>query len=155
MASYLYPDNELKLIEGNSYIVKVLKLVTLQDSENYFIVEDPFNLRHFIPAKPYEKYGIRIGSEINCYVDHINCTGRVFLEPDHPVYRIGEKYSFRISGIVPSQDKDITIKTSDCFGNDIEIIVPETAFLQNEKAIICAVKRIKRGIPELNFLNEK
>ena len=155
MTSYLYPDNELKLVEGNSYIFKVLKLITLQDSEQYLIVEDPFNLRHFIPAKPYEKYGIQIGSEINCYVDHINCTGRVFLEPDHPVYRIGEKYTFRITGILSSQNKDIKLKTSDCFGNNLEIVVPETAFLQNKKEIICAVKRIKRGIPDLNILNGK
>lgn len=154
MASYIYPGDELKLTEGNVYPFKVLKRVFLQDDNEYFILEDPFHLRHFLPAGFYKAYKICTGQEIKCLVDRINCTGRVFLEPDHPYYKTGEKYEFRVLCKEKLADSDaVLLKVLDCFNNVISVLLPKTDdFLNSDHSIQGIVEGVKKGIPEIKIL---
>jgi len=44
----------------------------------------------------YQNYGIKPGNLLHCRIDKINCSGRVFLEPEHPFYQVGKQYVFKV-----------------------------------------------------------
>lgn len=78
-----------KLEEGKTYRFLVDKLLSLHDA-NYFVLIDEWNNKHLLPQKYYIHYPIEVGKQINCYVNKINCNGKIFLEPVHPIYKIGD-----------------------------------------------------------------
>ncbi len=154
MKSYLYPDNELKLIEGVNYHFVVLKVVELQDMQKYFVLVDPFGLKHFIPHKPYAFYGFGPDDQIMCCVDRINCTGRVYLEPKHPVYEPGKVYDFQvIKSEIDKNRKKLILHLSDFYGNIISLDMPRQAGYDNNiKQVSCLVQRVRKGLPELKIV---
>ena len=85
-----YNSGNIILSEGNWYLFRIYNLLQLQDSAWYYVLQDLNGLKHFMPADYYTNYGFKIGDEITCKVDRINCTGRIFLEPKHPRYIEGE-----------------------------------------------------------------
>ncbi len=110
-----------KLTEGEVYAFSFEKLITLSDEEDYMVMEDPFGIRHMIMYKYYMHYGLKPGTTVHCMVDKINCTGRVFLEPEHPVYKKGTKFLFEFVRIQPCTDRSemSEIVVRDIFGNEI------------------------------------
>lgn len=152
MSSPGYYKQGKKLEEGATYIFKYIKLVTLSDDQEYMILEDQYNIRHTVPYNYYINYKLTIGTEVECKVDKINCTGRVFLEPKHPLYREGEVYNFT-TNIVNIENTNRTAIV-DCFNNIIDVnindkLFPGKIFEQVEARII----KITRGIPELEILS--
>ena len=89
-------EGKIKIEEGIDLDFKVINLVMLQDGRNYYILEDPNEMKHFIDAETYANYGIEIGQMIQCRVAKINCTGRIYLEPVHPIYQEGQTYYFEV-----------------------------------------------------------
>ncbi|MFZ4706212.1 MAG: hypothetical protein ACOYMF_09435 [Bacteroidales bacterium] len=79
-----YYNTGKRLEVGKHYLFQVISIVTLQDGQAYYILEDPFKIRHFLLCKNYKDYGVENGQSIACKVDKINCTGRVYLNPNHP-----------------------------------------------------------------------
>lgn len=155
VSSYTYPENELLLTEGRVYDFLVYKRITLQDSEEYFILEDFNHLKHFVPVKPYAEYGLYVGGTVTCKVARINCTGRVFLEPSHPVYIPGMVYQFRVLYVENISDKSdfVSVCISDCFDNLLSLKASTAAFFGREiEWISCRVSAITKGIPELEFV---
>lgn len=148
-------NNKEKLTEGEVYSFRFVKLVNLSDGEDYMVLEDPYGIRHMIAYSYYRNYNIRPGSSVNCRVDKINCTGRVFLEPEHPHYKIGTKGNFELLRIEKSQNEDkiYCLIVKDIFGNEVIIDVNYEIQdnLQNSQ-IKCLVQGIKRGVPLLKFL---
>jgi len=92
----LRKEGKIKLQEGMILDFLLKAVITLQDQKQYFILEDPDGMKHFLEEEPYQHYHLKTGSYIRCRVDKINCTGRVFLEPEHPYYKTGAIYHFRI-----------------------------------------------------------
>lgn len=86
------------LEEGKEYKFFVEKLLSLPDS-NYFILKDEWNRKYLLPQQYYLNYSILIGKEIICYVNKINCNGKIFLEPQHPIYKVGETDFFTLTKI--------------------------------------------------------
>lgn len=84
------------LEEGKMYRFFVDKLLTLPDA-NYFLLIDEWNKKHLLLQKYYTDYSIKVGTHINCYVNKINCNGKIFLEPEHPIYKIGDIDNFTIT----------------------------------------------------------
>ncbi len=83
-----------KLSEGEVYPFRILKTISLGPNDDYYVLEDPNNYKIMLPKAYYDGYGFETGKIIQCRVDKINCNGRVFLEPVHPVYQEGQIYSF-------------------------------------------------------------
>ena len=84
------------LVEGKSYNFKVLKIITLYDGNDYFVIEAINNNKYLLNCSLYKNYDININDIIECRVDKINCSGRTFLEPKHP-YLFEEKvFEFEI-----------------------------------------------------------
>ena len=147
-----YFNTGKKLEEGKSYPFRVHSTITLQDARVYFILEDPFNIRHLLPLWLYAKYGINQGQIINCTVDKINCTGRVYLEPLHPHYSKGRVYEFQCQSVQMNEHrrKPILILT-DIFNNDIEVDCPQKLVksISESISVECKVLDIRKGKPVL------
>lgn len=141
-----------KLREGMNVDFIVRNQVVLQDNRTYFILEDPSETKHFIEADPYLHYQIKTGQKLRCQIVKINCTGRIILEPLHPVYKIGESYEFRVVSSV-SDEPENCYQMEDVFGNRIKISRSEKVFPIGNPPISlrCIVKSIKKGIPEFEL----
>ena len=74
----------------------VNKVVMPGTDEEHFVLVGPDERKHLLPEKDYALYNITVGQTITCTVDKINCSGKIFLEPDHPYYKPGERYDFLV-----------------------------------------------------------
>jgi len=147
-----YNTGNIILTEGEWFPFRIHKFVQLQDEEWYYILEDINGLRHFISAEYYKKYGFHPGDRINCKIDKINCTGRIFLEPRHPFYNEGETYLFDVVKYPDDNDpKNIII--TEIFGNTIKVPLSMNvnSEVNAEIKLRCIVKSIKKGIPILEI----
>jgi|YNPMSStandDraft_1061717.scaffolds.fasta_scaffold00154_31 hypothetical protein len=86
----------VNLEEGKEYSFFVEKILSLPDG-NYFVLEDEWNRKYLLPQKYYTNYPIKVGKNIICYVNKINCNGKIFLEPQHPIYKINETDYFTLT----------------------------------------------------------
>lgn len=84
------------LVEGKLYPFFVDKIISISDDEPSYILRGPQNRKFLFPVSRYKSYGIKVGEEIKCRVDKINCKGEVFLEPVNPWYKENQYYKFEI-----------------------------------------------------------
>ncbi|MFW5793050.1 MAG: hypothetical protein ACOCWC_02105 [Bacteroidota bacterium] len=152
--------NSQRLAEGQYYSFKIVKTISLNDEMNYFVLTDTKGYKILMPADFYKEYGFETGQIINCRVDKINCNGRIFLEPQHPVYEEGKIYVFDVidSGIrknILDEDEAFFV-VEDKLGkhrtvNSTHLTNPQ---LLQQKQIECYVERIKKGMLFLRLANE-
>ncbi len=143
--------NKGKLLkEGHYYPFKYIKCVTLEDNNEYMILEDQFGIRHFLEHESFKAYNLSVSDNIICLVAKINCTGRIYLEPEHPVYKIGNQYPFIITSAIELSE-GVQLTVNDCYNNQIYLNV--ACKIQElpciSKTILAKVENIKKGIPEL------
>lgn len=145
-----YYNSSKLLKEGNCYSFKYIKCVTLDDNNQYIILEDQFGIRHFIEYEPYKDYNLAIAGNIMCLVAKINCTGRLYLEPEHPVYKINKCYQFNII-TVNEFPNEWEITVIDCFENKITLNTDSriSVIPQAGDSIMARVESIKKGIPNI------
>ena len=145
-----YDTGKVILSEGDWFSFRIHNRVQLQDDAWYFILQDVNGMKHFLPSVYYENYKLVPGEEILCKIDKVNCTGRIYLEPKHPVYHEGEIYQFDlISYSVNGTDNSIIVK--EIMGNMIQVpLYDNKNFVINAKQMVCCmVISIKKGIPIL------
>lgn len=145
METFRYNSRNNKLEQGKWYKFILQKLVTLGDGNTYMVLEDPFSIRHFIEYLPYQVYNLSLNEEINCLVEKINCTGRVILEPKHPIYKIGEVYEFPIISVESKPNGYRTI-LKDALGKNFEYL---TALPLKGNSLKARVIKITKGLPEI------
>lgn len=143
----------MKLEEGESYDFQVLKRVNIADEGDFFMLRHKSGRRLLIPENYYSKYNIRVGSNIVCKVDKVSCTGKVYLEPQHPFYKEGEEYYFTnldkvFHGEPDGNEEKLSILVKDIFNNPIKVLCNCNGDKQLNE-ILLRVERIKKGIPEL------
>ena len=85
---------KVELKEGNSYLFKITGTIVLPDGSESFVLTDPNKVRHLINTQYYSEYNLKNNQEIICRIDKINCTGKIYIEPEHPHYKLGEPYNF-------------------------------------------------------------
>lgn len=151
VSGYYNRDKLLKV--GNTYTFRYLKSVVLQDDNLYMVLEDIYGMRHFLEHKCFKSYNLVETTEIECRVEKINCTGRIYLEPVHPIYKLGKEYKFNISSIIMTEEGTL-LSVHDCFDNmlNIKIAKPNQEPLLGD-TIIAKIESIKKGIPELSFVS--
>ncbi len=76
---------------GHFYIVKSLHI---PGDDEYYVMESKAGNRILIPTVYYRDYNLLPGTVVKCRIDKINCSGRIFLEPEHPFYKPGKEYNF-------------------------------------------------------------
>jgi hypothetical protein len=141
-----YNSGNVILTVGAWFPFKIHNLVQLQDEAWYFVLQDINGLKHFLAAEYYESYFLKPGDEITCKIDRINCTGRIFLEPKHPRYNVGEIYYFDLIDY-PYRDNENVLIVKDISGNIIEVPVNSLnkVDINEEKRVRCIVKSITKG----------
>lgn len=145
-------NNERRLEEGIYYTFRFIKVAELEDCKSYIVLEDIFGVRHFIEYECYKHYELQEKSEITCLVDKINCTGRIFLEPLHPIYTLGGIYSFDVLDTLDTEN-GLVVTVRDCYNNLVNITISQAEIsLPLGFTSICAkIENIKKGVPELIF----
>lgn len=140
--------------EGDVLLVEIQKTINTGPGEDFYMLQTLEGERYLLDAKPYIKYDLKIGTTIEVVVDRINCSGKVFLEPRHPFYSIGNHYPFRIIGeSLNERNTGRSLFVADCFGNEIMVDVDEPFaddLIQNNE-IKLEVIAIHKGIPILQI----
>lgn len=149
-----YNAGIVHLQEGESYPFIIHKLVQLQDGADYYVLTDVNGMKHFMPSIYYDDYGFKIGDEITCKIDRINCTGRIFLEPANPFYQESEIYIFDLESYL-TQGKNITLIVKGINESGIEVPVSDIdiSSFATMKKVSCKVQNIKKGKLILEFYN--
>ncbi len=142
---------KIKIEEGKTYLFKIAGSVVSPDGQDYFILIDLNNIKHLLGKKYYSKYKFEIGQTINCRIDKINCNGKIYLEPEHPYYKQGNKYEFffqKTKKILNSAgEKEKIALLTDVFNNKIEMPFEDLHHeLKPGEKLKYKVKKIKKGI---------
>ena len=136
----------MKLKEGSSYDFKPVKTITLPGGETSLVLLGPDCNKYLLPLSYYRGYGLTDKSNIRCKVDKINCSGKVFLEPEHPYLREGESFPFTVGTACNGDDKKDVWTVSDRAGE--VYFVPRsvmTGELKSGDSVMLRVERISKG----------
>jgi len=106
---------------GDVLNVLLKKQIEISETECFWVAETTHGERFLIDSLQYTNYGFSVGQRINVTVDKINCSGKVFVEPDHPVYKRGQFYTFKVDSIISKTENEYSLLVEDVFGNKIPI----------------------------------
>lgn len=149
-----------KLEEGKIYPFVISDLINIPNDQEYIKLIDPNNIKHLLEAGPYVKYNFKKGNTIHCRVDKINCTGKIFIEPEHPYYDLNEIYEFLLIRFGKS-NTDTDLKHShayflDVFKNEVEFPIEELEEdLIPGNSYKFQVTRIKKGLIYISQVKDK
>jgi hypothetical protein len=111
---------------------------------------------HRLPMEYYLPYGFRMGQTTDVVIIRYQPNGECVFEPVHPVYKIGEEYSFAFTGMHKTVDLfgriEAVMTVTDVFGQEIRVKPDEwqIAFDQYTPAVIrCRVNGFRKGRPIL------
>jgi hypothetical protein len=148
----------MKLEEGKTYVFNAVKTVDMPGGEVNLILTGPDGRKYLLPLRYYRGYNLGAPGPVQCRIDKINCSGKVFLEPANPFYCEGETYSFDVRHISEFTDSNgircRSIAVSDKLGNLIN--VPPELFRnlpERVEKISLRVERISKG--KLYFTGRK
>ena len=153
-------DNRISqnITYGKYYEFKIISEKTNPENKRrYYILENKDNKRFPLQKKHYTNYRFRIGQSVKCRVDRLSSEGYYLLEPEHPYYKIDEKYNFpvlRIDHLVFSNDKhQYYLVLEDIFGEEVTVDLGEdiSGISIDKESYECLVKDIHRGQPVLQI----
>ena len=152
--------SQYKFTEGEKHRFTITGFTEIPGTdESYYILKNPFGGKHLLKANPYKHYHLKTGQTINCKIDKINCSGKIFLEPENPEYKEDEVYAFDLVKItdhinsVGKKEKAAIVK--DIFGMENSCSLPENYTVDKKSPKLkCEVLRIKKGqlflgVPEI------
>ncbi len=139
-----------RLEEGKTYSFHILRVISLNDEEEYFVLEDPKKYKILLPKEYYEDYGFSPGQHIFCRVDKISCSGRIYLEPVHPHYREGKVYPFSCVGherIEDAKGEDLFyLLVLDVHSRQWRVRIQDQSLWEKPPDTLrCHVRRIRKG----------
>jgi len=145
-----------KFTEGEWHWFRVIKELQIPGDETYYLLESVSGNRLLLPANYYHNYGIKPGNILHCRIDKINCSGKIFLEPEHPYYKVGKHYEFIVfDKFKKAERKGRTIEYLRLIGANDESL---TAICNEELpnhfpvTIMAKLSRIKKGVLIINEL---
>ena len=135
---------------GEWYLFQIGNVIEIPGVEPQQVLISHEGTRYLIPSLPYKDYNLETGKMIRCKVDKINCSGRVFLEPEHPVYAEGNSYGFHYErklkrfNVLGKEECLWVLK--DNAGKEVELLISPEYFTYEPKQLIdCKVIRIKKS----------
>ncbi|RLD59779.1 MAG: hypothetical protein DRJ01_10850 [Bacteroidetes bacterium] len=148
-------SNKNKFVEGETYQFKVNNITCLPGgNKEFFVLQDIFGNKQLMSTEYYKNYDIKKGRIIKCKVDKINCNGKIFLEPEHPIYKQGKIYDFEFvkfdkqKNYIGYEENIIIVK--DAFKNLIKIHCNNKIHVENNK-VKAKVEFVKKSIPFLSL----
>jgi len=145
----------MKFIEGKWYRFKIEKVISLPEKGDFFVLCHDSGRKMLLNSAHYHNYQYQIGQEISCRIDKVNCTGQIFLEPEHPLYKEQESYEFEVTSTKQCYENIYVLEVYDIFRNILQIIYACKTDFKIENSVRLKVDRIKKGIPLLDFEHMK
>lgn len=141
---------KVTLEEGKYYPFTITGSVILPDGSESYILTDINKVKHLLNKGYYRHYQFKLNQQINCRIDKINCTGKIYIEPEHPYYKLGESYEFRFSRYKsmksPGGQLEQLAVLKNGLNEDIYLAADEIEQLLNPGDHLTAiVERIKKG----------
>jgi hypothetical protein len=136
--------------EGQTYPFKVGgKILLPPDDEEYLVLQSYFGSKHLLKYNEYQDYGLVKNIGVNCRIDKISCSGRIYLEPEHKDYKEGNIYGFKMLGfeeILNSEEKaERFLRLEDLNGHTAFVNIGEHTPRDFSDQVFCRVDRIKKG----------
>lgn len=143
-------SDKIKLEEGKYYPFKISGSVILPDGSECFILTDINSVKHLLYKAYYGKYKLKLNQEINCRIDKINCTGKIYIEPEHPYYKLGNSYSFIFDHFEDIENSEGEMESLAVLknGKDEDVFLSADEIEQDLKqgdSLQAVVERIKKG----------
>ncbi len=144
-------ENQYKFTEGEVHEFKITGYTEIPGTdESFFIMENQFGGKHLLKSIHYKHYNLKVNQQLKCKIDKINCSGKIYLEPENPIYKEGEIYNFELIQVINKinsvGEKEKAAVVKDKFGEEIICSLPKECKLSsNIKNIQCKVLRIKKG----------
>lgn len=136
------------LIEHEWYPFILQKEIEIPQEGIHYILSDPHGYRHLLKKAYYLNYNLKIGETIRCRIDKINCSGKIYLEPEHPFYKEHTAYDFQFierKTILNAFDEHEEILIlADLFGNQLSVAAKNAVIVDNK--VNCIVEQIKKGV---------
>ncbi|MEE4196802.1 MAG: hypothetical protein V2I54_04095 [Bacteroidales bacterium] len=153
-------ENQYKFTEGEKHLFTITGFTEIPGTgESFYILKNPFGGKHLLKANHYQHYQLKTGQTIKCKIDKINCSGKIFLEPENPRYKEGEVYVFELVKIIDHLNsvgqKEKAAIVRDDFRIETICSLPESYPIDlKTKKIKCQVLRIKKAqlflaVPEI------
>lgn len=136
--------------EGEWHEFTVGNTLEIPGSEPQLVLIAANGVRYLIPARPYANYAFEPGASIRCKIDKINCSGRIFLEPEHPYYKENSTYNFRFLKKETRRnlldEKEYGWLLLDIYNSEVFLKIQPEYFSDNpDDKVECRVVRIKKG----------
>lgn len=133
--------------EGQNIEISLLREISLNDVDRFYLFQHESGDKFMLDKSMYPEYNFELGKKINARIDRINCSGKIFIEPEHPVYKEMKSYEFPVQNIVSSTQTETDIIVKDCFSNIIPVKVHPSK--KDKKEIFLTVAFVRKGIPLL------
>lgn len=144
------PENPQPIQEGKFYHFLIINEIAMPpDDEPYFVLETESGSRQLLLKSYYEHYHLKTGMTIRCKVDKVNCSGKIFLEPDHPWCKPGDLLDFEVTSTVKTINslgtEETLLMLTDPWGVQAYLSVDGEEIGAYRNKIQCRVERIKKG----------
>lgn len=117
---------------------------TFELDEEHFVVLKCDSEQYSLNANDYKGYSFNIGDKIKCRVDKINCSGKIFFEPEHPYYKEQNFYFFQFLRVIDREERNSIIEVLDRFGN-IHQCKTSQKELESGQSIKLWLQKISKG----------
>jgi len=144
-------QNQYKFTEGENHQFEIIGFTEIPETkDSFFILKNQFGGKHLLKTIHYKHYNYKVGDTINCRIDKINCSGKVFLEPENPIYKPGEIYDFEVirfsTQLNSVGETENAIIVKDLYGHENSCPLPDNISPEEIAGRIkCKVVRIKKG----------
>lgn len=134
---------------GDILQVNLKKHIELSETEQYWVAETVDGQRFLIDYFQYVHYGFTTGQSIQVQVDKINCSGKVFVEPNHPVYEREKTYVFSIDSVLSKNENYFSLIVKDVFDNNISVQFHAKGLDRIPESVELLVIGLRKGLPVL------
>ena len=134
---------------GDVFQVTLKKHIKLSETEQFWVAESPDGQRFLMNYFYYVDYGFSVGKSIQVVIDKINCSGKVFIEPDHPVYKRGKTYAFIIETVLSKIENCFSLIVKDVFGHKIAVQYHANDAKKISGEVELLVIGLRKGLPVL------
>jgi len=131
--------------KGQKIKLKLIRESVFPDNREYYLLVDEHQQRFLLPAEYYRSYGLKPGTRIDAVVDHVNCNGRIFLEPEHPRFKTGSMARFGIKVLFSSPGGFMPSIVTDVDGLEYSIVFPPGSPPPGS-AVLLNIKSISKGM---------
>lgn len=143
-------SEQLSFYEGQPCSLTILNQLSKEFGCDWIAIF-PNGIKTTLSFENYKHYNFFIGQKIKGKIDKINCSGKIYFEPEHPVYKIGECYCFEVIEVVkkrlPNGSDENRVLVKDCYSKKIEFVGHKN-YSGGVKYRFC-VKDIHKGLPIL------